>query len=499
MTQTVLVAEITRAIDAAGTLKTELACTAVGWATRPTDTPPNYPIPPTLGDVGTLQRELFNGDQPFGAVKASYGSVSLDNTGRLYDGWRRDSFKGRPFVLRMGPLGGAYPADFETVLICSCDTPSVTDTEATLTLTDQSELLQKTVLNETFTGASMAEGGTALAGQAKQRYIGSPEWFGPAPVSVADGWGKLVYHVTTGRTNNMLVYDNGNPLDQETVVGNFWNFATEQRPGTFWIHYEGGSTFIRLGTAPVGDLRVYTSTVQNNSEPWSMAALLAEAGYKGQIIGAPIPNISCIVTETGTKYARLFDDAAANAGMWYGFDRFGRFIAEAFDVPKGVPAAELDYTNLRSLVLKPVAGMDAPLYRINVNAIQTWRSNYTAPSNWVRNKFEAEQWLYKRSLSIDSVLEKHAGARTLSMDLLIGPRNDVEWATFSSRLMRMFGTERCSFFAQLDLTPETMRIDLGQTVRVTWDRYELESGQLLRVIAIKYDLAAMRIDLTLWG
>ena len=44
-----------------------------------------------------------------------------------------------------------------------------------------------------------------------------------------------------------------------------------------------------------------------------------------------------------------------------------------------------------------------------------------------------------------------------------------------------------------------MRIDLGQTVRLTWDCYGLESGQLLRVIAIKYDLAAMRIDLTLWG
>ena len=143
--QTVFVAEITRAINAAGTLVTDLACSALGWTTRPTDTPANYSIPPTLAEYGSLQRELFSGDRPFGAVKSSYGSVSLDNTGRLYDAWRRDGFKGRSFVLRMGPLGGAYPADFDTVLVCTCNSVAVSDKEATLALSDASELLQKSV------------------------------------------------------------------------------------------------------------------------------------------------------------------------------------------------------------------------------------------------------------------------------------------------------------------------------------------------------------------
>ena len=500
MSQTVFVAEITRAIDAAGTLVTDLACSAVGWTTRPTDMPSNHPIPPTLAEYGSFQREMFSGDRPFGAVKASYGSISLDNTSRLYDNWRKDGFKGRPFVLRMGPLGGAYPADFETVLICSCNSLAVSEKEATLNLSDPGEILQKSVLNETFKGGSPAEGGTSsLVGQSKNRYIGKPEWFGPAPVSVADGFSKLIYHVTTGKADSMLVYDNGNPLDQDTATGNFWNFTTDQDEGTFWQHYEAGSTYMRLGAAPVGDLRVYTTTVQNDEQPWSMVSLLTEAGYIGEVIGTPIPNISCIVTDTATKYARLLDDAATNAGMWYGFDRLGRFVSEPFDVPKGAPVAELDYTTVRDLSLKPVSGMDVPLYRLNVNAIQTWKSNYTAPSNWVRNKFEAEQWLYKRSLSMDATLIKHPAARTLDMDLIIGPRSDVEWATFSNRLLRMFGTERSNFAAQLDLTITNMGIDLGQTVRLTWDRFGLDSGQLLRVTAIKYDFAAMRIDLTLWG
>ena len=499
-TSFILVAEITRAVDDQGTLQTEYVSSGRGFVTRPTDTPANTPVWPTLSNPGSLRREMFSGAKPFGRVQSSYGEVRLINLERRYDGWTRDGFDGRSYVLRRGPVGGAYPADFPVVLRCTfAGKPAITAREVVFKLRDNTVLLERSMLKDTFQGGSMADGGSLLMGQAKRRYIGTPEWLGPAPVAVADGWGKIIYHISTGQLGTMLLYDNGNPLEQVWGLSNFWDFASEQQPGTFWQYYENGSTYARLGTRPVGDLRPYGTGFQNDGSRWTMAALLAELGYEGQIMGPDLPNLNAIIADSGITYARLFDDAAATAGMCYGFDRLGRFSTQKFEEPGGLPVIALGRRNCLSVEHTPVPGMEAPLFKLGVNATQTWASRYTAPVNWVRHKFEATEWLYKFTYSREQTLVKHPNATELQMDLLVGPTTGMEWADFCDRYLSMFGVDRCCFTVQVPLDDDTLQLDLGQTVQLFWDRFDLSGGVLFRIISIRYLLQQQRLELLLWG
>lgn len=494
MEQWIFVAEINVAVDDIGTLQTHYACSGEGFATRPGDTPANTPIPPTLLDPGSLRREMFSGDRPFGAVRPAFGEVSMYNGDGRYDAWEHHGFDGRDFVLRWGPLGGAYPADFVTVFVCTVEGITLTETEARLRLRDQSQLLDKSLLNEFFLGGSVAEGGSSMMGQAKLRCVGNPESFTYPPTLLADGWGNTLYHVTTGARNISMVFDNGNELSPGGYLADFWNLAAPTAPGYYYMRSDSGSTYLRLGSRPVGDLRLIVSGGTDTQE-----SLLAEAGYTGAIIGTPLPQLRAAVADAGITYGRLFDDAAAYAGMWYGFDRLGRFVAKAFDEPSGAPALELHRGNCVSVKRSPVAGMEVPLYQITANTIQTWKSNYTAPYNWARNRFDAEQWLYKLSYADDTLLRKHPGARSVHMDMITGPVSGAPWTTFVDRWMRMFGRDRSCITAVVPLSPDMLDIDLGDCVRVQWPRFNLAAGRLFRVIALRYSLRQRQIEIVLWG
>lgn len=501
-TQWVFVAEITVAVDDVGTLQTHYACSGEGFATRPGDTPAHTVIPPTLLDPGSLRREMFSGDKPFGAVRPAFGEASLYNGDGRYDGWEHYGFDGRDFVLRWGPLAGAYPADFVTVVICTVEGITLTETEARLKLRDNTQLLDKSLLNQAFQGGSLAEGMNALNGVAKKRCIWALESLSYPLRSLSDGWGGTLFHVSTGRVRVSAAYDNGNALTSSYLVSGFWNIGAETTPGYYYTHYENGNTYLRLGSRPVGDIRLVFGSMKDDGQNWTdqslQESLLAEAGYTGPILGAPLPKLMAAIEDSGITYARLFDDAAAYAGMWYGFDRLGRFVSKGFDAPAGEPLLTLSRSNCLSLKRSPVQGMEVPLYQLSVNSIQTWKSAYTAPYDLLRNRFDSEQWLYRLSHSDESLLIKHPSARKLHLDMLTGP-TPATWPGFVGRYMRMFGVDRSCITAVAPLSPTLLNLDLGDCVRVQWPRFNLAAGRLFRVIALRYALKARQLEIVLWG
>ena len=494
--QIIFVAEITMAVDAAGTLETHLACSGEGFATRPTDTPANVAVPPTLIDPGSLRREMFSGDRVFGAVRPAFGEVVLYNSDGRYDAWEHHGFDGRDFVLRWGPVGGAYPADFTTVVICTVEGITLTEAEARLRLRDNTQLLDKSFLKDAFDGGAGGGGGSGLKGQAKARYIGVPRWAGPQPLILNDSFGKTTYFVTSGQGNSARVWDNGNEIDYQNVAGDFWAATPGPDPGRFWQHYDTDGTYIRVGTRAVGDVRVYMTTKQTGGAAWSMQALLAETGYTGALQGTAIPDINVVVDDPGTTYGRVFDDAATTAGMWYGFDRLGRFVSKLLEAPSGTPILTLSRSNCISVKRSPVPSMEVPVHQVAMNATETWKSQYTSPINYVRDYFMADQWLQRYTYTDESLLAKHKSAKSLQFDLLIGPTNFDTWRT---RFMALFGVERSLITATVPLSAEALAIDLGDVVKVQWPRFNLSGGRLFRVVSVRYALRERQIEFALWG
>lgn len=501
--QMIFVAEITMSVDAGGTLETHLACSGEGFATRPTDTPGNVAVPPTLIDPGSLRREMFSGDRVFGAVRPAFGEVVLYNSDGRYDAWEHHGFDGRDFVLRWGPVGGAYPADFTTVVICTVEGITLTEAEARLRLRDNTQLLDKSFLKDAFDGATVAGGGDGieggLKGQAKARYIGTPRWCGPEPLALPGSFGRNTYFVTTGRGDpSARVWDNGNEIGRQNqpIGTDFWGITDAPAPGSYWQHYDAGGTYIRLGTSADGDLRIFMIGKQTDGTDWSMQALLAETGYTGVLQGTPLPDINVVVDDPGTTYGRVFDDAATTAGMWYGFDRLGRFVSKLLEEPSGTPTLTLSRSNCISVKRSPVPSMEVPVHQVTMSTIETWKSNYTAPGNYLRESFLAEQWLQRYTYTDESLLAKHKSAKSLQFDLLIGPTNFDTWRT---RFMALFGVERSLITATVPLSAEALAIDLGDVVKVQWPRFNLSGGRLFRVVSVRYALRERQIEFALWG
>lgn len=498
--QMIFVAEITMAVDAAGTLETHLACSGEGFATRPTDTPANVAVPPTLIDPGSLRREMFSGDRVFGAVRPAFGEVVLYNSDGRYDAWEHHGFDGRDFVLRWGPVGGAYPADFTTVVICTVDGITLTEANASLRLRDSSQLLDKPFLKDAFTGVSTPEGGAAMKGVPKRRTIGTAAWAGPAPeVLVGASLGTLFHVSTGGLLGSILAWDNGNQIYQENYASNFWDSSPFPSPGTFWVTVLNGNIYMRTGTRIFGDLRVYLQTTQADGSLWNMQAIVSETGYTGTYIGTQIPRITGCFADSSITYARILDDAASFAGMWYGFDRLGRFVSKTFEAPSGTPLLTLSRSNCISVKRSPVPGMETPMHQLSVNSIQTWKSNYTSPGDYLRERFQADQWLRRFSDSDPDVLLKHKAARNVPLDLLVGPDLPSEFSAMYDRYKSLFGVERSLITAVVPLSEESMAVDLSDVVKVQWPRFNLSGGRLFRVVSVRYALRERQIEFALWG
>lgn len=505
--QYIFVAEINFAVDDVGTVETHWACSGEGFATRPTDTPAHVAVPPTLLDPGSLRREMFSGDKVFGAVRPAFGEVVLFNGDGRYDAWEHHGFDGRPFVLRWGPLGGAYPADFETLVICTVEGITLTENEARLRLRDNTALLDKPVLKDAFTGLTVPEGyiggiGGGIAGTVKNRYINATAYFGPQPTLLKNTFGGAIYHLSVGvHVGSGRLWDNGNEIAHESIPFDmdFWELSDYPESGHYWISTTDNNVYIRLGSRSVGDLRMFLNVVNVFPTPISMQDLLTEVGFSGSVIGTPLTNIHGAFADTSLTYAKLFDDVANRDGMWYGFDRLGRFVSKEFEAPTGTPLITFSRSNCLSVKRSPVPGMEVPVYQIATAASQAWKSNYTAPGNYIKDRFQTDDWYFKFNKSDPAILVKHIGAKSLDFKMLIGPERPAEFTAMADRYLAMFGVDRSLITAVVPLSAESLAIDLGDVVNVAWPRFNLSAGRLFRVISVRYALRERNIEFGLWG
>lgn len=497
-TQYIFVAEITRAVDSAGTTVTSLACTGEGFVTRPTDTPANMPVPPTLMDPGSYRREMFAGNRAFGAVRPAFGNVELYNGDGRYDGWATDGFDGRDFVLRWGPLGGAYPADFETAFVATAEGVTLTESSAVLRLRDKLTLLEKPIVRATFAGTGGVEGGAELAGVAKQRFFGTAMY---PPLQLIDA-SRRVYLLSTGRSiGSWAVWDNGIQLTNQGIpaatLDEFIDVYHQPDPGFFTIWGGPDEVYIRLGSNPAGDMRCSAVIGKPSGSAWALADWLAEAGYTGTIIGS-LPNLGHVVEDSGTTWLDMLTHIAQHQGAWFGFDRLGRFVAKAFAAPAGAPVMTLSRQNCLSIKRMPTDGDGVPAMQLSINAGTAWKSSLAAGAQITRQEFSKEQWSARYTYSDAAVLAKHPAAGSIHMD--IAPRmTSAQWVALRDKYRAWFFVDRSLIVATVPLTSESMALDLGDVVRVQWPRFGLSGGKDFVIVATRYDLRNRQIEYTLWG
>ena len=100
------------------------------------------------------------------------------------------------------------------------------------------------------------------------------------------------------------------------------------------------------------------------------------------------------------------------------------------------------------------------------------------------------------------MLNKHPGAQTRSLDTLLTTAANA--ATEATRLRTLYSTRRDVFLARaVNLAALTAAqvaaLDLNALVTLSWPRFGLDAGKLVRVLALDVDYATRTANITLWG
>ncbi|GGY68088.1 hypothetical protein [Pseudoduganella albidiflava] len=489
----VFVAEITAAIDATGATKTFYVTNGDGFTTRPTDMPANTPVRPCLLNPGSYRREMFSGNRTFGAVRPAFGEAVLFNGDGVFDAWREYGFDGRAFTLRWGEQGAAYPADFTTVFVATMEGAVMDYTEVRLRLRDDLQLLEKPVLNATFAGTGGIEGPAALAGESKQRLLGQVGY--PPPQLINET--AQTYLISAGRCGGgFSVWDQGIELSGGTAASIAELLASAPAPGEYQV-YSGGPTVMRLGSNPAGDLRVSTTGLQASGAAWTLAAFLAEAGFTGTVTGTLDP-VGHLVESAGTSYLDILTQNAARLGSYFGFNRLGVFEAKAFAVPSGAPSYTFTRQNTLSFVRSPPDGAPVPAYKVSINAGRAWPSQLAKGASVTRTTFSRAPWYASYSYANDAIRLKHPSAEAITLDVqpLMG---NAAWVALRDKYVDWFFKARDQVAVSSLLSAETLALDIGDVVCVQVPRFGYDAGKLFKIVAVRYDTAAGKVDHVLWG
>ncbi|WP_217995126.1 hypothetical protein, partial [Methylogaea oryzae] len=326
MADHVYLAEITAAIDGAGTT-TVLRYGTEGHITAPGETPPNAFYDPRLRQPGSLARNLFSDRTTSGASRIGYGEITLINNDGALDALAGYGFDGQPLVVLTGPRGAPYPSGWTVAFTGTMESAEFTATEVIIRLRDRLAELDKPVLQTLYAGNnSLPNGleGTAdnIKGQPKPRAYGSVFNVSPPLVNTS----RLIYE--TGSCKSVdAVYDRGAALTKGADYSSQSDMESNApAAGNFRVWPAGG--YFRLGSSPAGQITADVTqgaAAGNRTAAQLLKQIALDAGIAaGDIVAADVAALDALnsaavgvwVSDTSTA-VQIMDAVAASVGAWY--------------------------------------------------------------------------------------------------------------------------------------------------------------------------------------
>jgi hypothetical protein len=99
-------------------------------------------------------------------------------------------------------------------------------------------------------------------------------------------------------------------------------------------------------------------------------------------------------------------------------------------------------------------------------------------------------------IALDSAVStSYPSSQTLAVQGLFAETGAA--AAEATRLLNLYKVQREIYRIKVKVSPYTLK--LNDVVKITFNRYNLTSGKLFRVISITEDAAVNEIELELWG
>lgn len=507
-----ILATLTAAIDAAGTLNTFYASDSV-FITSPSDTPAGIAFIPSMMDPGSLGLHVFSDGRTGGGTSLETGEMILANADGQYDSWLNYSFDGRPITIYQGNDGAAFPSGFTKLFTGTIDGVEFDWEKVIVRLRDKQYIFSLPLLTTKYAGSNSLPNGLEgtpndIKDKVKPRVYGKVFNITPSFVNTS----KLTYQVSDGAVNTIsAVYDKGLAL---TVGADFANSTLLQAAipaaGAFITCIAEG--YFRLGSSPAGTITADVTqgaAAGNRTVAQIVKSIGLSAGLSaGEISSADVTamdtansNVVGVYVNDETVFQDVIDQLLNSIGAYCGFDSTGVLRMGILTTPSGTPVVTLQEFDAKGQIdrIKPKDN-GIPVYRVKLNHTKIYTVQSTDLAGAITDATKAYlQEEYRSTKSEDtSIKTQWLLAKEYEQNTLLTSASDA--FTEAARQLALYKVRRDIYEITVDSSIFTANnLKFTDLIQVQVPRFGMTGGKLFRLIGIRYELMKNNIVLQVWG
>lgn len=539
-------------VDAAGTTQTFVLSTDP-FVIDTSGSPADQEAVARLIDPGYWERTISSstaaGKLLFGLTQSSRGAAKASNPDGLLDAlptygvagsdWEVFAIDSDHPATDVSYFPGAWTALGVATLV------SITQDGETMTFNVKEKFaaFDKPIC-PTFTGSGGLEGYAELEGTPKPIAYGGPYNVSPAMIDKQ----QLIYMVSArGIVSGDFAKDGGSviarqltgggpDIELDATVDYDALFAVEVAIGHYITRASDGC--LKLGSPLAGTLTVdalqygpgeverslvseVLQDIAEDADPTITLATWPWIDFNTWADASPKKRVGYFAKDSNTTFAQALSDIAGSVGAWVGFNRSGEFtVGLVTDPADATPVFSVAADDVISVtrVTSGDAGRGQPYGRI----VQKYPRNWTPQKGQdlfgvvqddVRAEVELEfpkesvyeclnsddttPTLTQFTGALDYVIESFAKGRRVTST---GPL-ETGTAAPSDAIGVLLGRQRDWLEVKLPFSTELFNdLDLGVVGTFTYDRFGLDAGKQLMVVAIRLELGGFpTVSLTVWG
>lgn len=473
------------------------------FATRPDDTLANQPFAGTLKLPLNFRRSII--DEDIGTFTTGKGRLQIDNSDGQYDFLiQQYAIDGRQVIVKVGreitSLNDESYDDYFIVFSGTARDWEINEEIVDLIINDNSYKLEVPAQLSLYGGTGGVDGGDDLKGKRKPRAFGYLSNVSP-PLIVPS---LLIYQVNDGPVAVVtFVYDRGSALTYYGNHTNYANLAAAVIPGGGWMSCLAEGLF-RLADQPVGTV---TCDLAGDSSSSGFVATAGEivtrlllsstaltiadlyvASFSSIFVEQPAPVGYWIAPDDTSSIADVIADIMHGIGGWGGFRRNGKFEVRRFLTPTGTPVMVLDDVDIRSMRREALpSGLTPSPWRQRVAHSYNWtvQTDLAGAVGATRKAFVSEQYRLAEASDEDIRLD-HPFAQD-PRPVVAFFRDQADAQVEADRRLDLYRGAKALYRMVLPIT--ALRLNLGDVIEVTYPRWDLTTGRLLRIVEMTDNLS----------
>lgn len=508
---------------------TPIYAAVLPFITLSSDTLTNQQFEGTLRKALTFQRSIVDGSG-FGGGSSGYGELEIENSEGRYDTtFQNNTIDGRPLVVRYGQITlPDRPASYNTypALLAGIALDWHLDNQTLrIEIRDNTFKLEVPACSGVYSGAGGVNGAADMAGKRKPRAFGqltpTSGSGGNVTPALIDPTNR-VYQVNDGAVSSIPdVYDSGYALEGPSADYASYaaliaaaitdgHFATCLALGLFCLGApaDGEITCDVLGDSSGSGYVNNTATIVRRLI--SLSATQIDLVDEGTFLTLAAAQPAVIGFYLGLDDSRTvkqcIDELMRGIGGWSGFRQDGTFEVGRLTAPAATAVdsyitADIVADTLRRLELPD--GVNPPPKRQRVS----YANNWTVQPQ-VRGGVDATR---REMLSLPHSVASHSDtglAATIAAAHLLAQDPDVVQGFFAvaadavaeaDRLLSLHGSAVRSLYVFTDKSGRGLTRKIGETILLTYPRFDLASGKLVVVVGINNDTTEGTVEITVWG